>query len=102
MQEIIVSTALSAILTGGVTWFFTIKFTRKQAEADAMLSVQNVYQELIQDLKDERTENRKEISAFKKTISDLNKRVQKTEEELKKVTPFVCWDKMCKLRKITM
>jgi len=47
MNEILITTVISSICTGGITWLFTLKYTRKQAEADAMLSVQNVYQQKI-------------------------------------------------------
>ena len=44
------------LYTSGLTWLFTLRYTRKQAEADAMKSVQEVYQELIEDMKNDRKE----------------------------------------------
>ena len=50
MTETIITAIITALCTGGLTWLFTLRYTRKQAEADAMKSVQEVYQELIEDV----------------------------------------------------
>ena len=49
MTETIITAIITALCTGGLTWLFTLRYTRKQAEADAMKSVQEVYQGLIED-----------------------------------------------------
>ena len=58
MTETIITAIITALCTGGLTWLFTLRYTRKQAEADAMKSVQEVYQGLIEDMKNDRKELR--------------------------------------------
>ena len=43
----IITHIVTLVLGGGVAWLFTIKYTRRQAEADAMQHFQTVYQGLI-------------------------------------------------------
>ena len=68
MNDIITQNLLTFILGGGLLSFITavihLKYTKKQAEAKALSSVQDVYQELIADLRArqrsyEERENRK-------------------------------------------
>ena len=70
MNEILITTVISSICTGGITWLFTLKYTRKQAEADAMLSVQNVYQQIIEDLKTDRVELKENIKELALKVSE--------------------------------
>lgn len=91
MNEILITTVISSICTGGITWLFTLKYTRKQAEADAMLSVQNVYQQIIEDLKTDRVE-------LKENIKELALKVSENEREIKAMKPNLCWRKACTQR----
>ena len=87
MNELLVTTIVSSLCTGGLTWLFTLKYTRKQAEADAMLSVQNVYQQIIEDLKTDRAELKENI-----------KEVSENEREIKAMKPNLCGRKGCNQR----
>ena len=53
MNDIITQNLLTFILGGGllsfITGVITLKYTKKQAEAKALSSVQDVYQDLIAD-----------------------------------------------------
>jgi hypothetical protein len=91
MNEILITTVISSICTGGITWLFTLKYTRKQAEADAMLSVQNVYQQIIEDLKTDRVE-------LKDNIKELALKVSENEREIKAMKPNLCGRKACTQR----
>ena len=91
MNEILITTVISSICTGGITWLFTLKYTRKQAEADAMLSVQNVYQQIIEDLKTDRVE-------LKENIKELALKVSENEREIKAMKPNLCGRKACTQR----
>lgn len=55
MDNSIVTIILTFIFGGGlisyITSLITLKYTKKQAEANAMKSVQDVYQELIKDMR---------------------------------------------------
>lgn len=57
----IITHIVTLVLGGGVAWLFTIKYTRRQAEADAMQHFQTVYQGLIKDLQEDRSNLRREI-----------------------------------------
>lgn len=105
MNEILVTTIVSSLCTGGLTWLFTLKYTRKQAEADAMLSVQNVYQQIIEDLKTDRVELKENIKTLKerddqkeRDIRDLTQKVKENEREIKSMKPNLCGRKDCTQR----
>lgn len=91
MNEILITTVISSICTCGITWLFTLKYTMKQAEADAMLSVQNVYQQIIEDLKTDRVE-------LKENIKELALKVSENEREIKAMKPNLCGRKACTQR----
>ena len=57
MTETIITAVVTAFCTGGLTWLFTLRYTRKQAEADAMKSVQEVYQKLTEVILDRLANN---------------------------------------------
>ncbi len=50
---------------GGLATIFTVKYTRKTAQADAMKAVQEVYQETIQDLRSDKEIMKKENMEMK-------------------------------------
>lgn len=86
-------TVLAFLTGGGVLSFATLKFTRKQAEADAMKAVQEVYQETIKDLRED-----KELMG--KEISDLRIRVADIYKDLALLRKYECTDLDCRLRKL--
>ena len=51
---------VTALASGSLSWITTVKWTRQQAKSDAMKSVQDVYQELVEDLKRDRDLQREE------------------------------------------
>lgn len=91
MKEILISSLISAIGSGGFVWLFTIKYTRKQAEADAMKSVQDVYQTLVADLKTEREE-------LKESICELKETVAKNTNDIQRMRPNLCGKRQCRDR----
>lgn len=72
MREVIMI-IVSSLVSGGLTWLFTIRFTRQQAKADAMKSMQDIYQELIADLKNELSELTVENKQLKEQNTQLLK-----------------------------
>lgn len=88
MNDIIISALVTAFCSGGLVWIFTVKYTRKQAQADAMKSVQEVYQTTIQDMKQERTE-------LKSEIKELKKEVAGNTQDIKEMKPFLCYRRGC-------
>lgn len=81
---------ITLALGGGCTWIFTIKHTRRQAEADAMQHYQIAYQGLIKDLQDDRTELRKELADMRSKIADLEKLVDSNTRVIKSLTRLAC------------
>lgn len=80
------------ITGGGFAGIFTLKYTRKTAQADAMKAVQDVYQETIQDLRADKEE-------MKKEIAELRKEVYRNTEDIKTLKSYKCVTMDCKLRK---
>lgn len=93
---------VSAVASGSIAWIATIKWTRKQAEADAMESVQNVYQELIEDLKRDREELKQENAQLREELRNIHSRMvdleNKCNENTRRVedmVPYLCYCKNC-------
>lgn len=81
---------ITLIMGGGATWVFTIKYTRRQAEATAMEHFQTVYQGLIKDLQDDRAELRKEIGDMREKINSLELIVENNAKILKQLSRLAC------------
>lgn len=111
---------VSAAASGGLTWIATLKFVRRQANADAMKSVQDVYQELVEDIKKDREELRdetktlhdsyeektRELGESVKRITELEKRVATNkrkiaaqDEQIQAMSPLVCTVLSCPNRR---
>lgn len=74
---------VTLLLGGGGTWLLTIKSTKKEAEASAMDKVQEIYQELITDMKEDRDAVKAERDSAKE---DLNKLIPQYKELENKLT----------------
>lgn len=85
-------TLLAFITGGGLLSFATLKFTRKQAEANAMKAVQEVYQETIKDLREDKAEMNKEMQELRDRVAGIYK-------ELSSLRKYKCITMDCKLRK---
>lgn len=83
---------LAFIAGGGLLSFATLKFTRKQAEANAMQAVQEVYQETIKDLREDKIEMNKEIQELRERVAGIYK-------ELASLRKHKCIVIDCKQRK---
>ena len=113
---------------GGIGTFFTWKYTKRKekaeaesAETTAAKELQDIYQQLIDDVKKDRDEQKTYIGELKEDRrhlreerDELRNRQEKTEEEvreLKKIQarqgmkieamrPFLCYDTKCKKRQL--
>ena len=106
MTETIITAIITALCTGGLTWLFTLRYTRKQAEADAMKSVQEVYQELIEDMKNDRKELKQRIGDVENQYRELQQKCNEMEKDIRQnarvmdiMKPFLCGVKNCLNRK---
>ena len=75
---------------GGLATVFTIKYTRKTAQADAMKSVQDVYQETIQDLRSDKEIMKKENLEMREQISSLKKIVEQNCIDINELKSYKC------------
>ena len=90
----LIFTAIGVFLGGGGTWIFLIKSSKRKAQAEAMKDEQNVYQETIKDLredkrilKEERDEGRDRYNELLDKYNDLQdkyKGLASSFEELRK------------------
>lgn len=118
---------LGLLLGGGITWIFTIKAMRRKADgesqqvvADSWKSVQDVYQQTIQDLnsymedirndrnhlREERDQQRAENDELRKRyiemeeqIMELKKVVARQGRKIEALSPFLCGVVACTKRK---
>lgn len=81
MTETIITAVVTAFCTGGLTWLFTLRYTRKQAEADAMKSVQEVYQKLIEDLKSDRQDLKKRFDELDNKYKEVLHKCNEMEKQ---------------------
>ncbi|MEA4975448.1 MAG: hypothetical protein VB046_06900 [Paludibacter sp.] len=102
ITEIIIG-LISMIVGGGGIWLFTIKSTREKARAEAMKEVQDVYQETITDLredkrllKEEKDSLIVEINEMKQSIYSLKKDVEqlKMKNMREKCLNFACKERI--------
>lgn len=122
-----ISSILGLILGGGgIGWFFTWKYTRRKekaeaesAEAAAVKELQDIYQQMMADVKADRDEQKAYIRELKEDArrlrderNELSDRLDKMEEEqramkmeiarngrqIEAMRPFMCGDLACKKR----
>ena len=130
MMEITFSDILSIITLlaggGGIGWWFTWRYTRRKeraeavtAEASAAKELQDVYQQLINDVKTDRDEQKQYIAELKddrnhlrRDRDELRKRQDDIEENMRKLQrqvtenvsllhqlrPFLCGREDCAIR----
>lgn len=95
MTELL-STYLEPILAfisgGGLFSVISMKYSKKQAEANAMKAVQEVYQSTIKDLRDTNDYLKIEISTLRETVSQNTK-------DISLLKRYKCTVLDCNLRK---
>jgi phosphoenolpyruvate carboxylase len=90
-----ISTAIAFITGGGLIGLLTLKSTKKKSDADALKSIQEVYNSFLEDFKDQANHMRGEI----KDLKDFNSNIQKQFNELhlnysKEVEVSQNWEKL--------
>lgn len=110
---------LTLLAGGGLGWIFTLTATRKKADAEAMASVQDVYQQAIDDingycntLRNDRNELRadrdemrmknkeleKKVEALQGEINAVNKEMSILRRDVDALRPFLCSRPTCDRR----
>ena len=104
LVNIILPYVATLLAGGGISWIFTIRYTRKQEEANATKTSQEIYQALITDLNtdrgrliEEKDQLRGELSETQRQVKRLDQRsntlqnqVQLVNRKLNEVLPLTC------------
>ena len=108
-MEITLDTIISILgifLGGGAGAFFTWKYQRRKAKAEANKEEQDYYQQMMKDLaadrdyyKQERNDLRTTIKSYDERIDQLERAVARNGRMVEGMRPFMCSDLSCKLRK---
>lgn len=89
---LIISSTVSLIVGGGLTGILTARSVKTKARADAMQSVQDVYQETINDLRKDRSLQREEFTA---QIQDLKARIEEMRRDVDNLKKLRCYKLDC-------
>ena len=110
---------LGLFIGGGGGAFFTWRWQRKKAQAEAETAeataakeMQDMYQQLIRDVKEDRADQRTYIDELKADrnhykeernmmrdrLDSMDDRIRGLQREVDALRPFVCTDLSCKLR----
>jgi archaellum component FlaC len=90
-----ISTIIAFVTGGGLIGLLTLKSTKKKSDADALKSIQEVYNSFLEDFKDQANHMRGEI----KDLKDFNSNIQKQFNDLhlnysKEVEVSQNWEKL--------
>ena len=106
---------------GGIGWFLTYKYAVQKEAAGAAKEMQDMYQELIDDVKNDRNEQKAYIIELKEdrkhlrqerddlrtrlekvetVVRDLQEAISRNGRMVKAMTPFLCGRRNCKERTI--
>lgn len=102
----IISNVVTLLSGGGLGWVFTIKSLKRQQEADAMKSAQEVYRGVIEDLNTERNRLQGTIERMEAENAERSAKLAGVERELTVIRrqlswmkPLLCGVKDCEKRK---
>jgi len=92
MLSEILTLIITFIAGGGLITLITLPSIRSKARADAMKSVQDVYQETINDLREEKKRQKEDLTA---QMDELLKKIEKLEREIDSLKKLKCYDLSC-------
>lgn len=93
-------TLIAFVSGGGLVSVFTLKYTKKQAEANAMRAVQEVYQNTIKDLQNDKELMKQDNRELRAQIAELQKTVLQNSKDINQLKGFKCVLLDCKNRKL--
>ena len=103
---ILITNVVTLLSGGGLGWVFTIRSQKRQQDADAMKSAQEVYRGVIEDLNQERgrlkgTIERMEAENQERSakLAAMEKQVTVIRRQLSGMKPLLCGVKDCDKRK---
>lgn len=91
-------TLIAFVTGGGLLTVLTVRATKRQAEAKAMRAVQEVYQETIKDLREDKNLMKKDNEAFRQKVQVLQDEINKISLEVAALRKYRCTVIDCKLR----
>ncbi len=97
--EIYLMPILTFIGGGGAVYLINWRSIKKQAEAEAMKVVQDVYQQTIADLKADKDDMRRDNNELKLSVTELQKTVYQNTKDINNLKHFKCTVMDCGLRK---
>lgn len=93
-----VSMILTALASGGLAGFGTLWYARRkskaeveQAESEVAKSWQDVYQEMIEDLRGSRDEQKEQNTMLRTKIEHLEARISKLKDEVEQNARKLAW-----------
>jgi len=89
---------ITFVVGGGLASVLSARYVRKTAQADAMKSVQDVYQETIQDLRSDKEIMKKENIEMREQITILKRIVEQNCKDIQKLQVFKCTVMSCNQR----
>lgn len=89
---------LTFVLGGGIVSLVKWRSIKKQAEADAMKAVQDVYQETIRDLREDKEMIKKDNAELREIVLELDRTVLQITKDVSVLKQFKCIVTDCKLR----
>lgn len=102
----VMTNVVTLLSGGGLGWVFTIKSLKRQQEADAMKSAQEVYRGVIEDLNQERgrlqgTIERMEAENTERSqkLAVMERQLTVIKRQLSGMKPLLCGVKDCARRK---
>lgn len=102
----IVSNLVTLVSGGGLGWVFTIRSQKRQQDADAMKSAQEVYRGVIEDLNAERERLKGTIERMaaenderSAKLAGVERQLSVIKRQLSGMKPLLCGVKDCERRK---
>jgi ABC-type transporter MlaC component len=97
--EVYLMPILTFIGGGGAVYLINWRSIKKQAEAEAMKVVQDVYQQTIADIKADKEDMKRDNADMKIKVSELQKEVYQNTKDINALKSYKCVVMDCKLRK---
>lgn len=94
----IITLFVTAVTSGFITSLVTLRFVRKQAENDAVKGVQDIYQELVDDLKRDRADLREEVRRLKVKLEGQGRIIISIKQQLATMKHLLCEREDCDRR----
>lgn len=83
MWTIVITGLVTMVTGGGLGGLITARYTRKQAKNEAEKGMQEIYQQMIDNLMEDRNFYQSQTEQLREQIADLNRKVDRLESEVR-------------------